>query len=81
MDRITVSYSVKLPLGPKGLKQYTDLYHRDMDTRFGLLYHVRPGVGVGTVWHSYCSVGAVFDVRCFGGGCEKVHISRQMSRI
>lgn len=39
-----VSFSVKLLSGPKGLKQYTDLYHRDMDTRFGLVYDIIPGL-------------------------------------
>src|ERR1039457_4906797 len=35
----------KLRFGHKGLKQSTDLVHRDMDNDFGLVYDVVPGVG------------------------------------
>lgn len=37
-------FSGKLRFGPKGLKQNTDLVHRDMDSELVLVYDVIPGV-------------------------------------
>src|SRR5580698_6425040 len=45
MSRTMDWCSGKLRSGHKGLKQNTDLLHRDMDNEFVLVYHVRPGAG------------------------------------